>query len=113
MGGPMCGIALDSMEVPVVKGTSGILFFGKKDVYNDDFLPCIRCGRCVSACPAGILPCDVSIAVERNMTEALESLRPYDCIMCGSCTYVCPSRRPISHFIKLGQQRLKNRVASK
>ncbi len=113
MGGPMCGIALDSLEIPVVKGTSGILFFGKKEVYNDAYLPCIRCGRCVSVCPAGLLPCDISVAVERGMNDALEALKPFDCIMCGSCTYVCPSRRPISHFIKLGQQRLKSKSAVK
>ncbi len=113
MGGPMCGIALDSLEIPVVKGTSGILFFGKKDVFDDAYLPCIRCGRCVSACPAGLLPCDLSIVVERGKKDALEALKPFDCIMCGSCTYVCPSRRPISHFIKLGQQQLKSRSAVK
>lgn len=113
MGGPMCGIALDSLEIPVVKGTSGILFFGKKDVYDDAYLPCIRCARCVSVCPAGLLPCDLSVAVERGMKDALEALKPFDCIMCGSCTYVCPSRRPISHFIKLGQQYLKSKSAAK
>ncbi|MCX7678337.1 MAG: electron transport complex subunit RsxC [Spirochaetes bacterium] len=108
MGGPMCGIALDTLEIPVVKGTSGVLFFGKNKIESENFLTCIRCGRCVAACPAGLLPCDISILVEKNLTDALAMYHLFDCIMCGSCSFVCPSKRPISHFIKLGQQRLKS-----
>lgn len=107
MGGPMCGITLDSTDVPVVKGTSGILFLGKKEIWAGDYKPCIRCGRCVTACPAGLVPCDLCNAVEKNLLDLVETLNPFDCIMCGSCSYVCPSRRPISHFIKTGQQRVR------
>jgi electron transport complex protein RnfC len=107
MGGPMCGISLDTTDIPVVKGTSGILFLGKKEIIDGNYKPCIRCGRCVSVCPSGLLPCDICNAVETNHFELVEALKPFDCIMCGSCSYVCPSRRPISHFIKTGQQRVR------
>ena len=107
MGGPMCGISLDSVNIPVVKGTSGLLFLDSTDVVLEPYKPCVRCGRCVTICPAGLMPCDLCNAVEMNKLDIVEGLHPFDCIMCGSCSYVCPSRRPISHFIKVGQQRVR------
>ncbi len=109
MGGPMCGIALDSMEIPVVKGTSGILVLGRADVRPTDYLPCIRCGRCVAVCPAGLVPCDMVNTIEKGRLDLVEPSHPFDCIMCGSCAYVCPSRRPLNHFIKLAQEKLRRR----
>ena len=107
MGGPMCGISLDSLTIPIVKGTSGLLFLDRTETDVKPYKPCIRCGRCVSVCPAGLLPCDLCNAVEKNKLDIVEGLNPFDCIMCGSCTFVCPARRPISHFIKVGQQRVR------
>ncbi len=107
IGGPMCGVSVPSMDIPVVKGTSGILFLTEKEVSLADYGPCIRCAKCVLACPVGLLPCDLGSAVEKGRLDLAEKLNPFDCIMCGSCSYVCPARRPLSHFIKLGQQRLR------
>jgi electron transport complex protein RnfC len=112
MGGPMCGITLSGTDIPVVKGTSGIIFFSKEDVRIDDYKSCIRCGRCVSACPVNLLPCDLGTAVENNRYDLVEKLNPFDCIMCGACSYVCPSRRPLSHFIKTGQEKLRKRKSA-
>lgn len=109
MGGPMCGIALDSMEIPVVKGTSGLLFLGADEVTVEEYAPCIRCGKCVEACPVNLIPSELCTAVERDRFDIVEKLHPFDCIMCGACSYVCPSRRPLSHFIKLAQARLRKR----
>ncbi len=109
MGGPMCGIALDSMDIPVVKGTSGLLFLGADEVTVEEYAPCIRCGKCVEACPVNLIPSELGIAVERNRFDIVEQLHPFDCIMCGACSYVCPSRRPLSHFIKLAQARLRKK----
>lgn len=109
MGGPMCGIALDSLEIPVIKGTSGVLLLKKDRIMLQDYLPCIRCGRCVSVCPTGLIPCDLVNAVEKGRYDLAETLNPFDCIMCGSCSYVCPSRRPLSHFIKVGQEKLRQK----
>ncbi len=66
MGGPMCGTALDSMDIPVVKGTSGILVLGKEEARPTDYLPCIRCGRCVAVCPAGLFPATWSTPSRRD-----------------------------------------------
>lgn len=108
MGGPMCGISLQSMDVPVVKGTSGILFLSEREVNIDEFSPCIKCGRCVTACPMGLMPCDIGNAVENNRFDLLGK-NVFDCIMCGGCSYICPSRRPLSHFVKLSQDKLRKR----
>lgn len=107
IGGPMCGLSIHSMDMPVVKGTSGILFLSEKEVRTGEFSQCIRCGRCVGACPIGLLPCDLGNAVEKNRFDLVEALRPFDCIMCGSCSFSCPSNRPLSHFIKLAQNWLR------
>jgi electron transport complex protein RnfC len=107
IGGPMCGVSVPTMDIPVVKGTSGILFLTEREVSLADYGPCIRCAKCVLACPVGLLPCDLGASVEKGRLDLVEKLNPFDCIMCGSCSYVCPARRPLSHFIKLGQQRLR------
>lgn len=106
VGGPMCGLNVSSMDVPVVKGTSGILFMSEREVDTDDYGPCIRCGRCVTACPVGLLPVDLGNSVEMDRMDIAAELNPYDCIMCGSCSYICPAKRPLSHFIKIAQMKL-------
>ncbi|MBP7738091.1 MAG: electron transport complex subunit RsxC [Spirochaetes bacterium] len=107
MGGPLCGVSVHSLDFPVVKGTSGILFIAGKEAAASDYSPCIRCGRCVTVCPMGLLPNELGASAEKNRLDLAGNLHPFDCIMCGSCSYVCPARRPLSHFIKLVQQRLK------
>jgi electron transport complex protein RnfC len=106
MGGPMCGLALNHMDIPVVKGTSGILFLAKNETKVTPFRSCIRCGRCVSVCPMNLIPCDLGNAAEKQRYDIAEKLHPFDCIMCGSCSYICPSKRPLSHFIKVVQTAL-------
>ncbi|MDY6935421.1 MAG: electron transport complex subunit RsxC [Spirochaetota bacterium] len=107
LGGPMCGISIDNIDIPVTKGTSGILFLSRKEVHIEDYRPCIRCGKCVSVCPVKLLPCELGNAVERDRMDLMEQLNPFDCILCGSCTYACPSRRPILHFVKVAQEKLR------
>jgi len=110
LGGPMCGIAVDTAEVSVTKGTSGILVLSKDEIDVNNYMPCIRCGKCVGACPMGLLPCEIANAAEVLRYDAAEKLFPFDCISCGSCAYICPSKRPINHFIKVANIEIKKRV---
>ncbi|QOX64157.1 electron transport complex subunit RsxC [Anoxybacterium hadale] len=100
-GGPMMGYAQGSMEVPVVKGVAGILAMTKEALCDGDEEACIRCGRCVEACPIGLIPSMLSILGEKGRyEEAKEKFGILNCIECGSCSYVCPAKRNIVQYIR-------------
>lgn len=99
-GGPMMGIAQFTQEIPIMKGTSGILVLTEKETDISEYSSCISCGRCVEACPMGLLPSTLSKLGERGMWERSLENDLMDCIECGCCTYVCPAGRPIVHFIR-------------
>lgn len=101
MGGPMMGFAQSSLEVPVIKGVSGILALSAEDVRYGKEGPCIRCGRCVDACPMGLVPSMLSILGQKGLyLEAKEDYNLLDCIECGSCVYVCPAKRNIVQYVR-------------
>ncbi len=106
-GGPMMGIAQATIDVPIVKGTSGIVFFSKEELTQRENRPCCRCARCVDECPARIMPSHISMAVEQEKFEVAEEYDISDCIECGLCSYVCPARRDLIGLIKYGKSRLK------
>ncbi len=107
-GGPMMGFALSSLDVPVIKGTSGILVLPEEGiVHAEDFGPCIRCGRCIEACPMGLIPSMLSILSEKGFYEESKEYNLFDCFECGSCTYVCPSKRPVVQLVRLAKSQTK------
>jgi Na+-translocating ferredoxin:NAD+ oxidoreductase subunit C len=102
-GGPMMGKALSSLDVPVTKGTSGILLIPESDSLRRQVQNCIRCARCVSACPMGLEPYLLAAASELKKWELVENEHVLDCMECGSCSYICPSARPLLDYIRLGK----------
>ena len=108
-GGPMMGIAQYTLDVPVIKGTSGILVLDGKLGKIADELPCIRCGRCVEICPMGLLPSVLGTLVEYEQFDAAQKHGVLDCIECGSCAFICPAKRHLVHYLKYGKLEVNRR----
>ncbi|MFC2098656.1 electron transport complex subunit RsxC [Bacteroidota bacterium] len=102
-GGPMMGKALNSLDVPIIKGTSGITLLPLEESNRKEIQNCIRCTKCVTVCPMGLEPYLLMSMGEREMFERMEYEKTMDCIECGSCSYVCPSHRPLLDYIRLGK----------
>lgn len=102
-GGPMMGIAQFTLDVPVVKGMSGVLVLSPDEVETGEPDPCLRCGRCVFVCPMKLMPTAIEQLVAANKIEMADRLGVLDCIECGSCAYVCPSKRRLVHSFKHGK----------
>jgi len=99
LGGPMMGFAQKTLNVPIMKNASGILLLAPEEVSQYTSDPCIRCGRCVDACPMNLLPSTISSAAENEAFELAEDYNVMDCIECGCCAFVCPAHRPlVQHF---------------
>jgi electron transport complex protein RnfC len=100
IGGPMMGVAQYSEMAPVIKTSTAVILLSRKKVqiYTED--NCIRCGECVRNCPAGLQPCLISLAAERNNWELAKTYSPLDCVECGLCAYLCPARRNLVQSIK-------------
>ena len=102
-GGPMMGIAQFTMDAPVIKGTSGVLFLGPDEVDTREPDPCLRCARCVHVCPMKLVPTTIEKLVAAGKTDEAVQVGLLDCIECGSCAYVCPSHRRLVHYFKFGK----------
>lgn len=102
-GGPMMGKALSSTDVPVVKGTSGIVLFPEEQSVRMESMPCIRCAKCVQACALNLEPYLLMTLSEMGLFERAEKERITDCMECGSCSYICPAGRPLLDYIRLGK----------
>jgi Na+-translocating ferredoxin:NAD+ oxidoreductase subunit C len=109
MGGPMTGVTQYDLDAPVIKGTSGILALSMDFIAKGRETDCIRCSRCIEACPAGLMPCMIGLAASNNRFDIAGPYDPFDCIECGSCSYVCPSRIDLVQLIKLTKVKLKKK----
>jgi len=103
IGGPMMGLSQPDMDIPVLKGTSGVLVLTEQEISWENISPCIRCARCVDACPMNLLPNFLGTAGEKELLDQAEDYHVLDCIECGCCTYVCPASRPLTQWIKLAK----------
>ena len=111
-GGPMMGVAQYSLEAPVTKGTSGIVVLKQGEVAQFVGDACIRCGRCVRACPMRLNPSALSIFAERLRFEDAGEHHVLDCIECGCCAYLCPSRRPMVHHFRRAKAEVRKKAAA-
>lgn len=102
-GGPMMGKALASTDVPVTKGTSGVLIVPTLESKRERMKDCIRCAKCVTVCPMGLNPTLLMNLTEYTVWDRAEKNRITDCIECGSCSYTCPADRPLLDYIRLGK----------
>ena len=112
-GGPMMGKALTNTNIPVTKGTSGILLMRQEESARKEYRNCIRCSKCVSVCPMGLEPYYLMLLGEHNKLEMLESEKIMDCIECGSCSFTCPANRPLLDVIRLGKARTGQMIRSR
>ncbi len=111
-GGPMMGFAQYDLNVPIIKGASGILALTEKFTKHEEERACIRCGRCVDACPMGLVPSMLSIYGQRgDYKAARDEYGVMNCIECGSCAYICPAKRNIVQYIRHTKNELR-RIAA-
>ncbi|MCL2416507.1 MAG: electron transport complex subunit RsxC [Bacteroidales bacterium] len=106
-GGPMMGKALLSLDTAVAKGTSALLLMDEKDSHRGEPVNCIRCAKCVEACPMGLEPYLLSALAENENFERLLDENVLDCIECGCCLYSCPSYRPLLDCLRVGKQKAR------
>src|SRR5690606_27461476 len=107
-GGPMMGLAQYTLDVPVIKGTSGILLFTSKEVKSHEEGPCIRCARCVDVCPMNLMPLMLNAYSKNRSYEDCGKLHVLDCIECGSCSYICPAKKPLMQNIRIAKREVIN-----
>lgn len=105
-GGPMMGKALSTFDVPVVKGTSGIVILPESESKRRHVKVCIRCTKCVAVCPQGLEPYLLMSLAQNEYPDELEMNKVMDCIECGACSYICPSGRPLLDYIRLGKAKV-------
>lgn len=116
-GGPMMGKAVATTEIPTTKGTSGITIMNQKDARRGEVQPCIRCAKCVAACPMGLEPYLLAQLAEHGEFEREINEQIMDCLSCGACQFTCPANRPLLDYISLGKAKagaiLRSRSAKK
>ncbi|MBQ6294164.1 MAG: electron transport complex subunit RsxC [Lachnospiraceae bacterium] len=106
-GGPMMGLSMPDLDQPILKNTNAVLIFDEKDAKIPAPTACIRCGRCVDACPLQLMPAELAQACEKKDLQRLSELKVNLCMECGSCSFVCPAKRNLVESHKLAKQYLR------
>ena len=106
LGGPMMGMAISSLNIPVTKSTGGLLAFGEEGVHAQES-PCIRCGRCVEACPMRLVPTRIDAYARRSQWEECSKLGAMNCMECGACTFVCPAKRELTQSCRMAKMGIR------
>ena len=107
MGGPMMGFPIASLDVPILKGSSGILAFTEHETARPPEYTCIRCGRCLEACPYFLNPSRLALLSRNRRYEETTEFHVMDCVECGACSYACPSNIPITQLIRTAKDNLR------
>jgi electron transport complex protein RnfC len=114
LGGPMMGTSLPHLQVPIVKGSNGVLALGADEMrLQPSPQACIRCGRCVDACPLGLMPLEMAARARNGKVEDTLDFGLMDCIACGTCSYVCPSSIPLTQYFNFAKGELANQRIEK
>jgi len=113
MGGPMMGQILPGTDVPIVKGSSGVIALTKKEIALQKTMPCIRCGSCTDVCPCGLLPLEMANRSRKGDLTGAVDYGLMDCISCGSCAYVCPSHIPLVQYFNFAKGEIASRNIEK
>ncbi len=111
LGGPMMGFVQKSLDIPVVKGTSGILALTRNEVRDLDEYSCIRCGRCLDACPLFLNPSLLGLLAKNGLWEEMEENNIMDCFECAACSFVCPSSIPLVQSFKVAKGFVREKMA--
>lgn len=111
-GGPMMGAAVGSLEAPVTKGTTGVLVLAESEVKRKESYACIRCGRCLDACPVFLNPQLLGSLAKRKLLDEMERHALQDCMLCGCCSYACPSNIPLSQLFAASKAAIRRAKAN-
>jgi len=112
-GGPMMGLSIVGTDLPVLKQNNAILALAAEDAYLKPETDCIRCGRCVAACPLSLMPTNIVRAVKAKDTETMKRIGVNVCMECGSCAYSCPAGKHLVQYMRLAKAMLREEAAKK
>lgn len=112
LGGPMMGISLYDLDVPIMKSTNCVLCLAPDEVAkHDPAQACIRCGKCVEVCPIKLTPLFMRMNADKRRWSEVEALHVMDCIECGCCSYICPARLPLVQIFRAAKAAIRERAA--